>query len=36
MQLVNTYKNTLNQTLDNAWIKDYALSYDPLQGDMEV
>ena len=36
MMQVNTYKQTKNQTLDNAWIKDYALSYDHLQGDMEV
>ena len=37
MQLVNTYtyKNTLNQALDNAWIKDYVLSYDHLQEDIE-
>ena len=38
MQLVNTYtyKNILNQALDNAWIKDYVLSYDHLQEDIEV
>ena len=35
MQLVNTYKNTLNQTLDNAWIKDYADKI-AVCGDMEV
>ena len=38
MQLVNTYtyKNTLNQAIDNAWIKDYVLSYDHLQEDIDV
>ena len=36
MQLVNTYKQILNQTLDNAWNNDYALNFDHLQGDMEI
>ena len=38
MQLVNTYtyKNALNQAFDNVWIKDYVLSYDHLQEDIEV
>jgi hypothetical protein len=35
MQLVNTYKQILDQTLYNAWNKDYALAFDHLQNDME-
>ncbi len=35
MQLVNTYKQILDQTLDNAWNNDYALMNDHLQNDME-
>lgn len=36
MQQVNTYKQILDQTLDNAWNNDYALCYGHLQNDMEV
>ena len=36
MQLVNTYKQILDQTLDNAWNKNYALNFGHLQNDMEV
>jgi hypothetical protein len=35
MQLVNTYKQILDQTLDNAWNNDYVLNFDHLQNDME-
>lgn len=37
MQLVNTYKQILDQILDNnTWNKDYALYNDHLHGDSEI
>ena len=37
MQLVNTYKQILDQVLDNnTWNNDYALCNGHLQNDMEV
>ena len=35
MQVTNTYKKNLAQTLDNAWLKDYAICNDRLQNDSE-
>ena len=35
MQTVNTYKNNANQTLVNAWDKDYDICLNRLQNDME-
>ena len=36
MQLVNTYKQIFNQTLNNAWDDNYVLCNNHLQNDMEV
>ena len=36
MQLVNIYKQILDQTLDNAWNNNYALRNDHLQSDCEI
>ena len=34
--IYNTYKQNANQTLVNAWDKDYDICLDRLQNDMEV
>lgn len=36
MQTVNTYKQNADQTLVNAWNKDYDICKNRLQSDVEV
>ena len=35
MTLVNTYKQVLNQTLDNAWTKDAYICFATCENDSE-